>query len=332
VSAAQARELHRATAGNPFFIRELADLGGVREVPDSIREVIAHRLARLDVNTLELLTVGAAVGPDFPLGLVERVSGLEPMAVADAVDQACAARLIEETDPATGVCTFAHAIVRSGVYERLGGPERASLHLRIGETLVPDDDHLAELSRHFLLAGDQRGAEYAVRAGHQAFERLAYEAAAEHWERALEVLGSPRERSGLELLLALADAHWRSREFERARGRYAEGAELAQKLGMPELLAAAALGFGGSVGVNAGIRDEQLIALLERALAATAGRRRSAEGASVGAPGRGAHIHRSAAPHPRPVRAGHWDGATGGRSRPPGRRADQRSLVPVDAR
>jgi tetratricopeptide (TPR) repeat protein len=70
------------------------------------------------------------------------------------------------------------------------------------------------------------------------------------------------------MLLALADAYWRAGEFERARERYDQAAELAQAQELPELLAAAALGFGGSVGVNAGIRDERLIALLERALAA----------------------------------------------------------------
>jgi tetratricopeptide (TPR) repeat protein len=268
VSDEEARELHRATAGNPFFVRELAGLADAQTVPDSVKEAIGGRLDRLDPATVELLTVGAALGREFSLGVVERASGLRGLATADAVDQACAAGLIEEIDPSAGTCMFAHAIVRSGVYERLDEPERATLHLRIAEAIAPDDEHLAELSRHYLLAGDERGAKYAVRAGRQAFERLAYEAAAEHWERALGVLGPPRQREGLELLLSLADAHWRAGEFERGRGRYREAAELAQALELPELLAAAALGFGGSVGAGAGIRDEQLIALLEQALAA----------------------------------------------------------------
>jgi tetratricopeptide (TPR) repeat protein len=271
VSADQARELHRATAGNPFFVRELAGLSDAQAVPDSVKDAITGRLDGLDRATVELLTVAAAVGREFSLGVIERASGLRGMATADAVDQACAAGLIEEVDPRAGICTFAHAIVRSGVYERLEEAERAALHLRIAEAIAPDDEHLAELSHHYLLAGDERGAVYAVRAGRQAFGQLAYEAAAEHWERALAVLGPARERDGLELLLALADAHWRAGEFERARERHHEAAELAQELDLPELLAAAALGFGGSVGARAGIRDERLIALLERALASLPG-------------------------------------------------------------
>jgi tetratricopeptide (TPR) repeat protein len=268
VSATQARELHRATGGNPFFVRELADLSDGGAVPDSVKDAIARRLELLDEDTVELLTVGAALGRDFSLGVVERASALSPMAVADAVDQACGAGLIEEIDPRGGVCTFTHAIVRSAFYERLEDAQRAEVHLRIAESIEPDHEHLAELAHHFLLAGDERGAVYAVRAGRQAFERLAYEAAAEQWERALSVLGPPGNHDGLELLVALADAHWRTGEFERARERYDQAAELAQKLELPELLAEAALGFGGSVGVNAGIRDERLITLLERALAA----------------------------------------------------------------
>jgi tetratricopeptide (TPR) repeat protein len=268
ISATQARELHRATGGNPFFIRELAVMADGRKVPDSVRDAIARRLDRLDENTIELLTFGAALGREFSLPLVERSSGLDGMAIGEAVERGCAAGLIEELDPRSGTCTFTHAIVRSSVYERPGDARRAAIHLKIAETIEPDDEHLAELARHYLLAADERGGSYSARAGRQAFERLAYEAAAEHWERALEVLGPPRERRGLELLLALADSYWRAGEFERARERYEQGAELAQELELAELLAAAALGFGGSVGAGAGIRDERLIELLERALTA----------------------------------------------------------------
>src|SRR5207245_6754944 len=69
-------------------------------------------------------------------------------------------------------------------------------------------------------------------------------------------------------LLALADAHWRSGDFERARARYGEAAELARRLELPDLLATAALGFGGRMGFGGGRHDEQLVTLLEQALAA----------------------------------------------------------------
>jgi tetratricopeptide (TPR) repeat protein len=267
----RARELYRATGGNPLFVRELAGQHEVGAVPERISDAIAGRLERLDPDARTLVTVAAAIGPQFELELVERVTGLQGMGAVDAVDQASAAGLIEELHPSVGA--FAHAVVRSAVYESIDEQKRPQLHLRIAEALERqpgrrDGERVAELAHHFLAASDERGATYAVRAGHEAFERLAYEAAAEHWERAIRVLGPPSARDGLEVLLALADARWRSGEFERAQERYIEAAELAHKLELPDLLATAALGLGGRMGFGAGRRDEQLIALLEQALEA----------------------------------------------------------------
>jgi tetratricopeptide (TPR) repeat protein len=267
VAVEQARELHRATGGNPFFVKELAR--HPEAVPDRISDAISGRLARLEPGARELLAVASAIGPQFELDLVEQVSGLEQMATVDAVDEACAAGLIEEIDPRAGTFAFPHAIVRSAVYDRLGDADRPGLHLQIAKALEREPgEHLGELAHHFLAASDERGATYAIRAGHQAFDGLAYEAAVEHWERAIEVLGPPRAREGLEVLLALGDAYWGSGEFERARERYGQAAELARKLKLPNLLATAALGFGGRMGFGGGRRDEQLIELLEHALAA----------------------------------------------------------------
>jgi tetratricopeptide (TPR) repeat protein len=267
----RARELHRATGGNPLFVKQLARQGEEGPVPHRLSDAIASRLERLDPDARTLLTVAAAIGPQFELELVERVSGLQGMTAVDAVDQASAAGLIEELHPSVGA--FAHAVVRSVVYESIDEQKRPQLHLRIAEALERqpgrrDGERLAELAHHFLAASDERGARYAVQAGHEAFERLAYEAAAEHWEHAIRVLGPPSARDGLEVLLELADAHWRSGEFERARERYSEAAELARKLELPDLLATAALGFGGRMGFGAGRHDQQLVDLLEQALAA----------------------------------------------------------------
>ena len=265
LAVGRGRELHRATGGNPLFVRELARDLDAPAVPDRLSDAVASRLEALEPDTRLLLTVASAIGPQFELDLVEEVSGIDAMAALDAAEQASAAGLIEEVEPTIGV--FAHAVVRAAVYEGLDEPERLSLHLRIGEGLARRPKaNLAALAHHFLVAGDERGASYAIRAGHEALERLAYEAATDLWERALKVLGAPSDRDGLELLLALADAHWRSGEFPLSRERYGEAAELAGRLGLPDVLASAAIGFGGRTGFGAGVRDEQLIALLERAL------------------------------------------------------------------
>lgn len=99
---------------------------------------------------------------------------------------------------------------------------RRRLHRRVGlalERLYADDPepHLAELAHHFEQAaplGDaERALEYLERAAARADAQLAYEEAAGHYERALELLdlaGGDRPRRRVELLLAAGQSHERA--------------------------------------------------------------------------------------------------------------------------
>ena len=70
-----------------------------------------------------------------------------------------------------------------------------------------------------------------------------------------------------ELLLALGDAQARAGDTPR-RSSVPRGRELAERLGLPEQLARAALGYGGRIIWEVSRDDERLVPLLERALAA----------------------------------------------------------------
>ena len=68
--AHEAQALHDRTDGNPFFVRELVrDRAEGRDprqsVPQTVRDVVALRLARLDPAVRELLAAGAVAGPAF---------------------------------------------------------------------------------------------------------------------------------------------------------------------------------------------------------------------------------------------------------------------------
>jgi DNA-binding CsgD family transcriptional regulator len=95
---------------------------------------------------------------------------------------------------------------------------------------------------------------------------LAYEEAAEHFERALQALDvvapDAAARRG-ELLLALGQARMAASEIPAARAAYEQVASLARGSGAPELLARAALGLG--LEFTAGIVDELEVRLLEEA-------------------------------------------------------------------
>src|SRR4029077_16679354 len=92
---------------------------------------------------------------------------------------------------------FTHALVRQTLYDELSGVRRARLHRRVGEALeavhaASTDGYVVALARHFAEAGMggdvDKAAGYALRAGQQASQRLAFEEAIDHFEGALQLL------------------------------------------------------------------------------------------------------------------------------------------------
>ena len=290
-----ARVLQSETGGNPFFIREVlahlvesgavyragerwtTDLApGQLEVPEGLRQVIRHRVARLSEPARRALAVAAVAGPRFSLAVLEAVLG-ERAGLLDGLDEAVAAGLLGEAAPAE--YAFSHALVRQTIYEAHSAARRMRLHRQIGEALealADIDAHVEALAHHFAEAAADgqaaKAAAYALSAGRQAAARLAYEDAAVHYERglqALELAGKPDDARLGELLLALADARWSSGEIDKAREACRLAAELADRRGEPEQLARAALGFAGPARFEvAAAVTRPLIGLLERALEA----------------------------------------------------------------
>ena len=197
--------------GNPFFITELLRLlqserqldapdaaaAARRDIPVGVRDVLRARLARLPAQTSTVLMVAAVAGRGFDLDLVEAVTGLEDEAALDAAEAAVLAGLILEDDRAAGRYRFAHALVRETIYEDISRARRARLHARVVDALVavrgPEPGPAAELAYHCWQAapviGAGRALPYLLRAGEQAVAQLAYEAAEQQFERALELAG-----------------------------------------------------------------------------------------------------------------------------------------------
>ena len=195
--------------GNPFFITELlrllqserrlaapdAAVAARREVPVGVRDVLRARLARLPAQTATLLMVAAVPGRGFDLDLIEAVTGLDDEPALDAAEAAVLAGLVIEDDRAAGRYRFAHALVRETIYEDISRARRARLHARVADALVAtrgaEPEPAAEMAYHCWQAapviGAGRALPYLLRAGEQAVAQLAYEAADEQFERALEL-------------------------------------------------------------------------------------------------------------------------------------------------
>jgi DNA-binding SARP family transcriptional activator len=291
------RALHAETEGNPLFIEELlrhlAEAGvqpgraGRRELerfglPEGIKQLIARRLERLDAQAIEWLRVAAVIGRDFDLGPLERILSLDEESFLGALDGVLAAGLVAESPLRTGRYSFSHALIRETLYEGLSAPRRARIHRRVGEALEAEapEASLRALALHFTRAAGpqeaEKAIEYATRAGEQASSVLAHEEAADHYQRALEVLEQFRPEESerrVELLIALGEARVRAGERPLAWEPFREAAALAAKSGDGGRLARAAIGASRRYVQEPGVVNEELIGMLEQALEMSAGKR-----------------------------------------------------------
>jgi DNA-binding CsgD family transcriptional regulator/tetratricopeptide (TPR) repeat protein len=247
--------------------RPLAELG----TPDSVREVVARRLAHLRPETSDLLELAATAGAEFGLVVLRLAADTSETALLEALDEAVRSGMIEELPSRTLAYRFTHELVRRALYDGLTAVRRAELHLRVGEALERAGPHsgrrLADLAHHFAaaapLGGAERGVRYSVEAARAAAAALAYDQAVEGLSLALELgTGEPAERA--ELLLELGAARHRSGRSVDALAAFAEAAEIAGALGDPEILARAAIGYEDACWRPV-ITDPVAVELLERA-------------------------------------------------------------------
>jgi tetratricopeptide (TPR) repeat protein len=264
------------TGGNAFFVEEV--LRGLAEagspvVPESVRHAVGVRLSRLGHDAATLLAAAAILGLEHDASALEATSGLDPEAAEAALDEVLRARLLRPAAVARRF-EFTHALVREAVHDELNVLRRARLHRRAAEALTAlgENRHLEEIATHLFEAAStadaRRAADTLVRAGRRALDRLAYEDAAERFERALEAL----ELAGAEdelgpVLLARGDALLRAGEPAAAREAFTAAARLARRRGDGELLAEAAIGFAG-LGIAIVDLDADAIARLEEAIEA----------------------------------------------------------------
>jgi DNA-binding SARP family transcriptional activator len=212
-----AARVRAVTEGNPFFVGEVARaLGDDGELAASltprVRDVVRWRLARLPEGTAEVLAAAAVAGAEFGADVVASAADIELERALDALEAAERARLVR---PAATLdrFTFAHALVRELVADELPAARRTRLHARIAHALeraaatraVP----ASELAEHFAAAGAFVDAGTTMRhtraAGDEAAAALAFDVAAEQYERALLAharLPDARQDERLELELA----------------------------------------------------------------------------------------------------------------------------------
>ncbi len=250
-------------------------------VPAGIRQAVRRQVARLGRPETatepgdgtpaaeEILATAAALGPGIDPALVAAALDAPAGLVTRLCDDATAIGLLGPGHDVGEVYRFRHALIRETLYAELAPQARAQAHHRIAavlENAVLSNTVLsntvlsnlsntagrshAELAYHFLRAAPvsaeaaARAAHHSRLAGQAALTALAWEEAAGHFRRALDVQrraaqATPASRAGL--LLSLAEALTKTGPDPAASQAIDEAVRLARHADAPRLLAAAAL-------------------------------------------------------------------------------------------
>lgn len=195
-------------SGNPFFVIELVSAlveqqavevaGGraestARHVPASLRAAILRRLRLIDRDTVNVLRSATVLGSSFSLEDLSLVLGRPAPDLVPALEDARAAKLLEEADRQL---VFRHDLVREAIYGELPIAVRAGLHAAAGRALAAAGRPAVQVATHMALGAAPGDAE-AVRWLHRAARESASRApsvAVDLLERAVEVAGPASAR------------------------------------------------------------------------------------------------------------------------------------------
>jgi hypothetical protein len=247
-------------------------------VPESVKDVVGQRLARLGQETNRLLVMASVLGLVFEVDVLQRLSELGEDELVDGLESAVRARVIEEVAGFAGGHAFSHALIRDTLYGGLTATRRALLHGRAGVALEQAhaaelEPYFAELAYHFAQAGSRghldKAIEYGSRAGERAITQLAYEQAAAHFRHAaglVEATGLARlQGQRCDLVIAQGEAE-RQAGDPRYRQTLLDGARMAQELHDRDRLARAALADNRGVISSAQGVDRDRVSVLHAAL------------------------------------------------------------------
>lgn len=291
--------VHARTSGNPLFLHNVVEhlrssaliesdngrcrlAADVRDdiVPDAIDAAIGRRLDRLEATERAVLEAGSVAGMEFSAATVAAVVGADVLAVEAACERlARRGEILRAGGAATqaggavsGRYEFQHALIQNVLYRHVPPSRRTMMHRGVAACLEQNGAGAGELAFHFSRSGGdpdmRKAAAYAMRAAEAAKRVYAYDEAIRHGETACRfaaLLTERDERFEAELTVQLAEVRQRAGRVTEGDRDFRAAAEAALRLGMPTVLARAAVGVGHSY-QRIGVVDHELIHHLEEAI------------------------------------------------------------------
>jgi predicted ATPase/predicted Ser/Thr protein kinase len=256
--------IHTKTEGNPLFMVDLArylrdrkviakengqwqivhSLPNIeKELPESVRSMIARKIAHLEDDDLRLLTAASVQGFEFDSAVLAKVLELDPADVEERLDGLERIHsfvvLEEETEFPDHTLTlryrFVHVLYQNALYATLKPTRRAKTSAAVAESLIEfygeeSKTIASELAVLFETARDfQRAADYFLIASQNAGRVFAFQEAITLARRGLKELKSMPDVAGraereLALLMAMgiplmATSGYAAPEVEKAYSR-----------------------------------------------------------------------------------------------------------------
>jgi DNA-binding SARP family transcriptional activator/tetratricopeptide (TPR) repeat protein len=201
--AALATRLAERTDGNPFFLTELVrdrrEAGAAADdaLPDTVRETILARLARLSERARGVAEFGSIVGRAFDVDLVRETAGWSEHDILAALDELIDRRVVRDLG-ASSSYAFVHQLIPATIESAMDPALARRRHRRVAlalEELAGEERDAAslELALHFARGGEaERAAAYYLQAARRATAVFAHDDAASAATQAL-TLGSDSE-------------------------------------------------------------------------------------------------------------------------------------------
>lgn len=206
-----AAELHARTGGNPFFVTAVIAAGG--GVPETVRDAVLARAARLPVAAWAVLEAAAVIGATVDPDLLDRVTG----ATADELGACLESGILDDHG---SVFAFRHELAREAVSSAVSPARRKALHAAVLQRLeatLSGPLHPARLAHHAEEAGDRDAVlRHAPAAARRAAQFRSHREAAEQYRRTLRFAGDLPATERARLLEALAHESYFTAQIDQA--------------------------------------------------------------------------------------------------------------------
>jgi class 3 adenylate cyclase/tetratricopeptide (TPR) repeat protein len=301
------RHIAERAQGNPFFIEELVHsliergdfegkrgayrlAGGIDTIPlpATIEALLAARIDHLKEPARQVLQYAAVIGREVPVAILETVTGLPPIELAEALSLLRQAELLRElplTEP--GLHAFGHPLIQEVCYRSLLRERRRKMHADVARAIKPhftdrQEERTSLLAYHLEQAGElMEAAQANMRAAFWIGTRDASQAL-RSWKKVHQLLATQPASESTDYLrmqacLQIMSFGWREGiSAEEAQRWFEEARQLALAAGNMRANAWAHASFGRNLAVN-GSADEYVLRVREALALAIDAKDRSVE-------------------------------------------------------